>query len=251
MGHYDTPEDAYWAFFERFNAKDPEGWAGVMSYPHVRVAPAGTAMQGGLRLYPTPEDYASRASWERFEATGWVRTQGMEPVRVQESADKVHLAGGWTRFNASDKPILSNRVTYILTRLESGWGIQARFGVDSFTEGEDTSAAESAAVEVMERTIERLAAGDVAGYTQSFHFPLTVVGVGELTEVADAAELTRRKGEREPAPRKASVKPIHAGQSGVNLTIEVSGGPTEAREVILVTKRDGEWGIEAASAIAH
>lgn len=33
MGSHATPTAAYWAFFENFNAKDPVGWAGAMSYP--------------------------------------------------------------------------------------------------------------------------------------------------------------------------------------------------------------------------
>ena len=84
-----------------------------MSYPHTRVSARGSA-----RYYQTPRDYAEGASWEAIEATGWVRTRGVEPVRLHESADKVHLAAGWTRYDAEDEPILSNRVTYILTRVE-------------------------------------------------------------------------------------------------------------------------------------
>ena len=110
--NYASPEDAYWTFFKTFNAKDAEKWAGVMSYPHLRVSARGTA-----RYFETPEAYSSGASWERIEAIGWVRTGGIEPTRLHESADKVHLAGGRTRYNASDQPILSNRVSYILTRL--------------------------------------------------------------------------------------------------------------------------------------
>ena len=151
-----SPEDTYWAFFEAFNAKDAEAWAGVMSYPHVRVSGRGSS-----RYFETPEEYASGRSWEQFEATGWVRTQGIEPTRLHESADKVHLAGGWTRYNDSDEPILSNRVTYILTRLDGSWGIQARFGVDSFTESENTEESATAAVDVVERHLEALDAEEL------------------------------------------------------------------------------------------
>ena len=135
MADYANPEDAYWAFFEAFNAKDRDGWADVMSYPHTRVS-----ARGSVRYYQTPRDYAEGASWEAIEATGWVRTRGIEPVRLHESADKVHLAAGWIRYDAEDEPILSNRVTYILTRVEGSWGIQARFGTDSFNEDESVQA---------------------------------------------------------------------------------------------------------------
>ena len=119
---------------------------------------------------------ATEAGWERFEATGWVRTQGLEPRRVHETDDKVHLAGGWTRFRADDSPIISNRVLYVLTRLEQGWGIQARFGVDSFVEGADRSAQEQHALAALALTMTTLEAGDVEAWLDCFHYPLTIVG---------------------------------------------------------------------------
>ena len=145
MGSHESPEAAYWSFFDRFNAKDAEGWAAAMSYPHVRVSASAPPTRGGRFdprtasfLTPTPADYtsmATQAGWERFEATGWVRTQGLEPRRVHETDDKVHLAGGWTRYRADDSPIISNRVLYVLTRLEQGWGIQARLRSRQFCRG--------------------------------------------------------------------------------------------------------------------
>ena len=52
MGSHESPEAAYWSFFDRFNAKDAEGWAAAMSYPHVRVsasAPPTRAAGGSTR----------------------------------------------------------------------------------------------------------------------------------------------------------------------------------------------------------
>lgn len=109
--HFDTPEAAYFGFFEADRAKNADAWAAVMSYPHVRVAATGTTDYFG-----TSRDYADAADWTSREATGWVRTVGREPVRLHESPDRVHLLGGWTRYNAKDEPILWNRVTYIVTR---------------------------------------------------------------------------------------------------------------------------------------
>ena len=123
-----------------------------MSYPHTRVSATGQSP-----YYDTPEDYAARASWKDRVATGWVRSVGVDPVRIHESADKVHLAGGWTRYNVQDEPILRNRVTYIFTRIEGSWGIQARFGTDSFTEGEVVDS--SAPVGVVAAHLENWAAG--------------------------------------------------------------------------------------------
>ena len=124
--HFDTPEDAYFGFFEADAAQDGDAWGAVMSYPHVRVAASGEVL-----YFETARDYADAADWTSRVATGWVRTRGREPVRLHESADRVLLLGGWTRFNSDDEPILWNRVTYILTRLGDSWGIQARFALGS------------------------------------------------------------------------------------------------------------------------
>ena len=175
MGHYATPEDAYWAFFENFNANDADGSAGVMSYPHVRVSPprAGATPRTASRVFPTAADYAALAptTFERIRATGWVRTDGIEPERVHTSEDRVHLAGGWTRYNAEGEPILTNRVTYVMTRLDAGWGIQARFGIDTWDADADTSEPERLAVEVDRRAIDAATAGDDEALQEALAFP--------------------------------------------------------------------------------
>ena len=47
MGSHESPEAAYWSFFDRFNAKDAEGWAAAMSYPHVRVSASAPPSRAG------------------------------------------------------------------------------------------------------------------------------------------------------------------------------------------------------------
>ena len=71
---FTEPEDAYFEFFRADSAKEPMGWANVMSYPHVRVSARGRAA-----LYPTRQDYAATADWSGREATGWVRSKGIPP----------------------------------------------------------------------------------------------------------------------------------------------------------------------------
>ena len=122
---------------------------------------------------------------------------------MHETDDKVHLAGGWTRFRADDSPIISNRVLYVLTRLEQGWGIQARFGVDSFAEGADRSAQEQHALAALALTMTTLEAGDVEPWLDCFHYPLTIVGAPGAVQTLDRrrrdASSIRRVGRRSPA----------------------------------------------------
>ena len=152
---FQSPEETYEEFFLWFNSEDAEGWANVMQYPHVRISSGVNSSYlstSGLSYFETKDDYANAVSWEGFKSTGWVRTHRIDPVRIHESEHKVHLAGGWTRYDKNDEPILSNRVTYILTQILKGtWKIQARFGLDSLNALEDSSYSPDAAIDVVQQ----------------------------------------------------------------------------------------------------
>lgn len=262
MGSHATPTAAYWAFFENFNRKDPEGWAGAMSYPHVRVsgaAPRAQAAQPGPRtaagVYPRPEDYASMAAnagWERFEMTGWVRTQGITPRVVQASDEKVHLAGGWTRHRADDSEIITNRVLYVLTKTDEGWGIQARFGVDGWSRDEARQAESEAALAALGRLMATLEPGDVEPWLDCFHYPLTLVGAPGTVETMDDADAMRAAygdwaGQALPIQYTAEV--IAAGSNGVTLGQSITRGGDSFQQAFLMAQRDGEWKVLAVSAL--
>ena len=262
MGSHPTPTAAYWAFFENFNAKDPVGWAGAMSYPHVRVSATqqprrgdGPSPRTASGVYPTADDYAAMATgagWGRFEATGWVRTQGVTPRVVASSEDKVHLAGGWTRHRADDSEIVTNRVLYVLSRMDGGWGIQARFGIDGYAKGAERSGQSEAALAALGRLMTTLEAGDVEPWLNCFHYPLTLIGAPSAVDTVDGADAMRDAygdwaGEALPIDYAADV--IAAGQYGVTLSQQITRGADSFHQSFLVAARDGEWKILAVSAI--
>lgn len=262
MGAHPTPTAAYWAFFEHFNAKDAVGWAGAMSYPHVRVSAARPPQPGGedrprtaSGVYDTAADYASmaeRAGWERFEATGWVRTQGITPRLVFASEDKAHLSGGWTRHRADDSEIVTNRVLYVLSRMSEGWGIQARFGIDGYERGADRSAEIDAALDALARLMATLEPGDVDNWLTCFHYPLTLVGSpGEVTMVDDAEAMRAAYGEwaGQALPITYSADVIAAGENGVTLSQSITRGGDSFHQSFLAAEQAGEWKILAVSAI--
>ena len=121
----ETPIEAYWNFFKSFNTRDAHQFSAALHYPHVRVS-----WRRDPRIVADAEAHALAQSWDQFIKTGWDHTEGAEPKVIQESPDKVHVEGGWTRMNAKNEPILSNRVVYIITRIDGSWGIQARYGID-------------------------------------------------------------------------------------------------------------------------
>ncbi|MDE0192314.1 MAG: hypothetical protein OXQ90_13245 [Gammaproteobacteria bacterium] len=240
---FQAPEDPYYEFFRADSAKDARAWAAVMSYPHTRVSATGNSP-----YYPTPEDYAARASWTAREATGWVRSVGVDPIRIHESVDKVHLAGGWTRYNARDEPILRNRVTYIVTRIDGSWGIQARFGTDSFTEGEVLDS--SAPLGVVAAHLENWAAGDIAAATESLIYPFTNVGVGRVDRYGSASEVADELHAETPET-VGDIRPVLEGRDGIVAAAtwrSVRGSSCQA--VFLVARREAGWRMAAASIIA-
>ena len=239
---FDEPEDPYFEFFRADSAQDAHAWAAVMSYPHTRVSATGNSP-----YYETPKDYAARASWTAREATGWVRSVGVDPIRIHESANKVHLAGGWTRYNAADEPILRNRVTYILTRVEGSWGIQARFGTDSFTEGEVLDS--SAPLGVVAAHLDNWASGDLGAATETLIYPFTDVGVGRVDHYANAAEVADSLYD-EPPGTVDDIRPVREGRDGIVAGATWRGARGSAfQAVFLVARRDAGWRIAAASII--
>lgn len=239
---FEAPEDPYHEFFRADSAKDATAWAAVMSYPHTRVSATGPSP-----YYETPEDYAARASWDAREATGWVRSVGVDPIRIHESADKVHLAGGWTRYNAKDEPILRNRVTYIVTRLDGSWGIQARFGTDSFTEGEVLDS--SAPLAVVAAHLENWGSGDLGAATEKLVFPFTNVEVGRVDRYVNASEVADRL-HVEPPGSVDDVRPVREGRDGIVAAAAWRGAQGSSfQAVFLVARREAGWRIAAASII--
>ena len=240
---FTAPEDAYWGFFRADSAKNAVAWANVMSYPHVRVS-----ARGRFHYFDTPEEYAARADWTAREAPGWVRSQGRDPVRLHESADKVHLLGGWTRYNADNEPILSNHVTYILTKPGDFWGIQARFATESFS-GSDDGEAANAATALVRQFSDDLKHGNLAACARLCRYPFVQVGIGEVRRIEDAAGLQEMLGDA-PARTRTSVD-VQAAKSAthgviVTVTTAYETGDSE-HTLMIVGKQESSWQIAGAS----
>lgn len=128
-----SPEATYQLFFEVDASQDARAWSNALHFPHVRMAATGQC-----EIYENPKDFVARTFWTARKATGWVRTQGIEPQRIHESTAQVHLAGGWRRLNAEGQSILENRVVYVLRKVDRNWRIQGRLAcgsMDAWTDG--------------------------------------------------------------------------------------------------------------------
>ncbi len=248
MGHYESAEAAYWAFFETFNAQSAAGRAGVMSYPHVRVR----AGQVEPSLQETAAEFEASASWEPVLRAGWARTQPLTPRVVQTMSDKVHFAGGWTRYRADDSVISRNRLLYIATKLADGWGIQAGFGIEGDLRGKAAQESEAQALAALARTMTALEAGDVEAWLDCFHYPVVLVmGAGQL-ELYETRAATREAygewaGAALPVSYQASV--IAAAPTAALVEQSITHGGFSFEQVFLIVERDGVWAASAVSAV--
>lgn len=216
-----------------------------MRYPHARVRAVGET-----EYFEAARDYAQAADWTARVATGWVRTAGRQPTRLHESRDRVHLVGGWTRYNAEDEPILRNMVTYIVTRPAGSWGIQARFAVGAYDGREDRTfaAAADSAVGQVRRYYDALDENDGKACAELCRFPMIEVGVGEVTRIEDGMQLARRVSRGRPRINDLAVAAAQSGARGaiVAVTAEYASGGGE-RSVLVVGREAESWRIAGIS----
>ena len=248
MGAYESPEAAYWAFFETFNAKSASGRAAVMSYPHLRVA--ATSIEPSM--HQTPEEFEASASWEQVERAGWAWTQPITPRVVHRSSDKVHFAGGWTRFRSDGSEISQNHLIYIATKMEQGWGIQGAFGVEGCLSGEAAQPAAEAALAALQREMTNLEAGHVEAWADCFHYPAVIVfapGQFELYETRESLAEAYREWVSEPRPVSYEAHVTAVGPSGALIEQTVASAGDSFQQVSLFVERDGVWASAAVSAV--
>lgn len=257
MGHYESPEAAYFAFLETFNARDADGWAGVNAWPHARVSAAASDSsihwRPPTRIFANAGEYLSAPLWDELEATGWARSESSPPRIVQSSKVKAHIAGGWTRHNADGQAMASNRVIYVATRTRDGWGLQAQLKTDSFVDGRDYSVKEGAVLAAVESTLALLGAGRIDEYCAALAYPFTLIGPpGVIIQIESAAEMAtamRSVGDDRLDAPSGSAQMVNCGDSGANVAFQIERDGVVQEALALLGTRDGAWRMLAISGI--
>lgn len=228
---------AYWRFFDGFNSRDAATFTDSLNFPHVRLSPWGEP-----RVLAHRSEHERGVDFARLRESGWVRSVGAEPEVIHQGRDCVHVAGGWTRYDADDEPILSNYVTYVITCVDGHWGMQSRFGVDPGRAALDPTGGE-AAREVASRWLDALAAGDYTQAGSLLHLPQIVISPGSI-EVLDEVDA----GGSRAIGQSTSLRIVHAGPKAVTLAADGQGEHGQrCGSVLFVAERDGRWGIVARS----
>lgn len=257
MAAYESPEAAYFAFLETFNARDADGWAGVNSWPHARISAAApnssVHWRPPTRIFADAGQYLSAPLWDELEATGWVRSESTAPKIVQSSEVKAHIAGGWTRYGADGNAMAANRVVYVATRTDEGWGLQAQLKTDSFVDGQNYEREQAAVLEAVESTLALLGARDVDAYCNALAYPFTLVGPpGVVMQIASALEMAAAMhsvGDDRLDVPPGSAEVVNCGSSGANLTFRVQRDDAIQEALALVGLRDDVWRMLAISGI--
>ena len=248
MAAYESPEAAYWAFFETFNARSASGRAGVMSYPHVRVA--ATRVEPSIQQ--TAAEFEASASWDQFDRVGWAWTQPITPRVVHSMSDKVHFAGGWTRYRADGSVISRNRLLYIATRMDDGWGIQGALGVEGHLEGAAAQSVHESALTALRTEMQKLEAGDADAWLDCFHLPSVIVfapGQLEIYENREALAAAYRDWASEPRPISYEARVTAAGPRAALIEQSVTSGGDHFEQVSLFVERGSVWASAAVSAV--
>ena len=257
MAAYESPDAAYFAFLDTFNARDAAGWAGVNNWPHARISAAtpdsAAHWRPPTRTFTDADQYLAAPLWDELEASGWSRSESAPPTIVQSSDLKAHIAGGWTRYDADGKPMASNRVVYVATRTDEGWGLQAQLKTDSFVDGRDYSATEAEVVSAVESTLELLGVREIDAYAEALDYPFTLVGPpGVVIQIASAPEMAaamRNVGDDRLDVPSGSVRIANCGDSGANVTFRVEREGESQEALALVGLRDDVWRMLAISGI--
>jgi len=255
--------DAVDRFFETFNSRNSVLWARSLHYPHIRKPGVGKPVRP-IAPVLNAEDYAKRFDYSRIISTGWNHTAVERKKIIHITDNKAHVAALYYRYNKQGDRIRTTRVTYLVTRLGDGWGVQARFGAGAPHETEANSRkAEAAALEAVDDYLKAFYRGDSSDWASTLCYPFVNVRVGGLDEIKapeEAAQFDRARFDAQFSKGHMtweSLAVIQSGLDGVNVIAKLSRRDAYGKLIAsinglyLVTNLQGQWGVIGHSAIAR
>lgn len=239
-------------YLETWNSRNGTVWATSLHFPHVRPGP------GAFEMTRMPEDYAKGVDFEATLKTGWHHSEWVTREVLQVGADKVHASGTWRRYTSDDKPLAGSDITYIITRQNDHWGVQARFaaGVTGLDEA-GRSANSAAALQAVAAFFDAWNAHDLDRLAAALHYPHVRVADNAVEITRTAADL---QAGLEPGRQRTwyqtrldSSKVVQVTATGANVIVAFSRIGRDGRVlstdegVFLAVVRDGIWKIQARS----
>jgi hypothetical protein len=239
-------------YLETWNSRNGTIWATSLHFPHVRPGP------GAFEMTRTPEEYAKGVDFEQTLKTGWHHSEWVTREVLQVGTDKVHASGTWRRYAADDKPLAGSDITYIITRQNGHWGVQARFaaGVTGLEDGA-RSTNSAAALKAVTAFFDAWNSHDLARLAGAIHCPHVRVADGSVEISRTAADF---QSGPEPGRQRTwfqtrldSSRVVQVTATGANIVVAFSRLGRDGRVlstdegVFLAVVRDGVWKIQARS----
>jgi hypothetical protein len=239
-------------YLETWNSRDAATWATSLHFPHVRPG------AGAFELTRTPEEYARGVSFEQTLKTGWHHSEWVSRDVLQVGENKVHVAGTWQRYTRDDKPLAGSDITYVITRQDGRWGVQARFAAG--VNGADAAVAarnSAAAMQAVSAFLQAWNSHDHDRLAAAVHYPHVRVADGRVEIWRTAAEYLAGP---EPGRQRTwhqtrldASKVVQTTATGANIVVSFSllgrDGAVLSRDegIVLVVSRDGVWKVQARS----
>ena len=239
-------------YLETWNSRDAARWATSLHFPHVRPGP------GAFELTRTPQEYAAGIDFEQTLKTGWHHSEWVSREVLQAGAEKVHAAGAWQRYTEDGRALAGSAITYIVTKRENRWGVQARFaagvtGLDAPATARNAAAALDAVTAFMKAWHSR----DPISLAATLHYPHVRMGDGlvEIWKTVDEYLAGPEPGRQRTwyQTRIDQSKAVQVTATGVNVAVSFSRLGRDGRVlsvddgVFLVVLREGVWKLQARS----
>ena len=106
------------AHMAALNARDPDGLAATLHFPHYRLA--GHTM----KIWETPDTYLD--DFYARAGEGWGRSQWNRQDVIHAEAAKVHLDMEFTRFRTDGSELGTYCSIWVITRIDGRWAAQLR-----------------------------------------------------------------------------------------------------------------------------
>ncbi len=236
--------DAVDRFLETWNSRDPLNWAGSLNYPHVRPAP-----KGPINIAGTAEEYAAAFDYQPVIDSGWDHSEWDYKHVLHLSANRIHVAGQWSRYSAEGNVIATTPILYICTRVDGHWGIQSRFAVDYVDEDTDNTEMLSRGLALVQDYINQHNSGNRDACAELFNYPHLAIDVGNI-HVTDSAEQFVSGAYIMTADSMIAVQTgRHAMNIAADLTVSENGQSVPRQAIVNINDRDGHLGIQAWSII--
>jgi len=245
-------------FITTFNTRNTKDWSESLQYPHVRPS-----AWRDPRIFQTAEEYAAGVNFDRPIRMGWDHSEWDYKEVLHVSNNKVHAAGQYTRYTAEGEKIMTNDVTYIITRGNDNWGIQSRFGIDLVDEStSNIDEVDSLASKVIEDYVAATNEGDCENLAVLLNYPSLEVDTGIVNAWKSAQEFCQQDHWMPMCVDAGwhhsdldSVKVIQKSTIAANVAVEMSHYDAENRiiatsqAIYFLTFKEQHWGIQARSTI--